>query len=103
MRMMLLTGAACVVLAACGGGASDRDAIVSNCTAEGESEAVCGCIADAMEAKLSPAVFQKVANAVKDEDRSPSDLLSTLPLDEQQEFVKILPDVMSCATSVEEG
>lgn len=97
MRQTLIAGAALIILAACGaGGASDRDAIVVNCVASNEAAETCGCMADAMKAKLSQPLFKKVADTARSGD-TPADMLPTLTLDQQQQFAKVLPDLMSCA------
>lgn len=96
MRHTLIAGAALFMLAACGGsGASDRDAIVESCS-NTEAEEACVCMADAMKEKLSPALFKKVADTARSGE-TPADVLPTLTLDQQQQFTKVLPDLMSCA------
>ena len=96
MRQTLIAGAALLILAACGArGASDRDAIVESCSND-EAEAACVCMADAMKDKLSPALFKKVADTARNGD-TPADVLPTLTLDQQQQFAKVLPDLMACA------
>lgn len=97
MRQTLIAGAALLILAACGGnGASDRDAIVDNCVSKSESAETCGCMADAMKSKLSQPLFKKVADTAR-KGETPADVLPTLTLDQQQQFAKVLPDLMACA------
>ena len=60
MRVLVLAASACVVLAGCGGafgGPSDKQALVSACVEQGESEATCSCATDALQKNLSPELF----------------------------------------------
>lgn len=104
LKHLILAGAAVTLLVACGGGgSSDRAALMENCTSSGEGDEACTCIVDSMEKNLSPAVFAKVAEAARSEGKDPSDMVASLPLEQQQEFIKLLPDMMSCAAVAAEN
>lgn len=100
MRNLMAGAVAGVLLAACGsglGGPSDRDALVANCIADGEAEATCGCIADAMKENLSPELFKKTADAVGRNGQDEMAFLTSLSMAEAMEYAKVTGDMFECS------
>ncbi len=98
MRTKVLAISTLVLLAGCdqGGG---KKALVKTCVADGESPAACACIADAMEAKLSPDLFKRTVAAVAREKREVDGFISSLPDEDKMEFLKVMPAMLTCDLS----
>ena len=95
MRILALSLMALVALAACGG-QNDHKALVASCTAGGESPAACSCIADAMQARLSPDLYKRTAQAIGREKRDVEAYIVSLPTNEQLEFAGVVNDLFTC-------
>ncbi len=102
MRKMMAGALAGVVLTGCGaglGGPSDRDVLVSSCVADGEAEATCACIADAMKDNLSPELLKKSADAIGRNGQDEMAFLSSLSMPEAMEYAKVTADMLECASN----
>lgn len=104
MKAGIIAGMAALALAACGaGGPSDREVLVNSCTSEGEAEATCGCIADALENNLTPELFSRTANAVGRESKDMMTFVAELTVQEQLAFSAVLDDMFACSLTGEKA
>jgi hypothetical protein len=106
MRVAIAVAAAVLGLSACGGGfgrPSDKQALVADCIEDGEAEATCTCIADALEAKLEPELFQKVAQAVGRENQDMLEYMSGLPAEELMAYSAVTNDFVTCSQAAASG
>ncbi len=102
MRKIMAGALAGVILSGCGagiGGPSDRDVLVAACVADGEAEATCGCVADAMKNNLSPELFKKTATAIGREGQNEMAFLTTLSMAEAMEYANVTNDMLNCPLS----
>lgn len=97
MKKLILSVGVLVAAAACGGGGSDKQALFDSCLTEGETKETCSCMVDAMEENLSPALLKKMATAAKDGSSDPSEMMGELSVEEQGEFMKLIPSIMTCS------
>tara|TARA_R110002124_G_scaffold68768_8_gene185720 strand:+ start:1833 stop:2183 length:351 start_codon:yes stop_codon:yes gene_type:complete len=102
MRHLILSFAALALLASCSGN-SDHKALVSACTADGESAETCSCIADAMEAKLDPDLFKRTAQMIGREKRDVESFVTSLSGEEQLQFASVVNDMFTCKLSRPKG
>lgn len=104
MRFTVLA-AASLVLAGCGmiGGQSDKQALVATCVEKGEAEATCTCVADALEANLSPELFKKVAQATGREKQDMIEYMSGLPVEDLLAFSAVTNDLEVCGNAAATG
>lgn len=98
MRHTILSFAALTMLASCSGN-SDHKALVTACTADGESAETCSCIADAMEAKLDPDLFKRTAQSIGREKRDVEAFVTSLTGEEQMQFASVVTDMFTCKLS----
>ena len=106
MRVLVLAASACVVLAGCGGafgGPSDKQALVSACVEQGESEAACSCVTDALQKNLSPELFKKVAQAVGRDKQNMVEYMGTLPIEDLLAFSAVTNDLEVCGEAAATG
>ncbi|MFN4025399.1 MAG: hypothetical protein ACK4MQ_11245 [Hyphomonas sp.] len=106
MKAGVVAAGAFLVLAGCGQGASapsDRALLVQTCTEDGEAEATCGCIADAMENNLPSDLFRKTAQAIGRDRKDMMTFVGELSGDEQLAFTAILSDLFACSLTGETG
>lgn len=102
MKAGIVASIAALALAACGaGGPSDREVLVNSCTAEGEAEATCGCIADALEKNLTQELFSKTADAVGRQSKDMMTFVGELTVQEQLAFSAVLDDMFACSLTGE--
>ncbi|KCZ93848.1 hypothetical protein [Hyphomonas johnsonii] len=99
MRTLVLSLAAIGLLAGCG--KSDKATLVASCTAEGESQQACACIADAMETNLSPDLFKRTAQAIGREKQEVERFVLSLTPDDQMEFAAVVGDMFTCKLAPE--
>lgn len=102
MRKLMAGALAGVMLAGCGsglGGPSDRDVLAANCVEDGEAEATCSCIADAMAENLSPELLKKTADAVGRNNQDEMTFLTSLSMPEAMEYSKVTSDMLDCAAA----
>jgi hypothetical protein len=102
MRHLVLSLAVLLVLASCSG-KSDHKALVTACTADGESAETCSCIADAMEAKLDPDLFKRTAQTIGREKRDVEGFVTSLNNQEQMQFASVVADMFTCKLSPPKG
>lgn len=103
MRVLIVAASALFVLAGCGG-QSDKQALVSTCIENGESEATCSCVASALEKNLSPELFKKVAQAAGRDKQNMDEYLDTLPIEDLLAFSAVTNDLELCGeAAVTEG
>lgn len=106
MKAGVVAAGAFLVLAGCGQGAAtppDRALLVETCIADGEAEATCGCIADAMEKNLPPDLFRKTAQAVGRDRKDMMTFVGDLTGEEQLAFSAVLNDLFACSLAGETG
>jgi len=105
MRVLVMTAAALLVLAACGGMGrpSDKQALVSTCIERGEAEATCNCVVTALEKNLKPELFKKVAQATGREKQDMLEYMTTLPVEDLLAFSAVTNDLEACGGTVAEG
>lgn len=102
MKAGIFAGLCMLVLTGCGLGApSDHQVMVDACVADGETEATCGCITDAMEKNLSPELFKKTAQAVGRDEKDMMTFVGELTLQEQLAFSSVLQDMFACSLTGE--
>ncbi|ABI75506.1 putative lipoprotein [Hyphomonas neptunium ATCC 15444] len=102
MKAGVFAALSALALAGCGlGGPGDRQVMVNACVADGESEATCGCITDAMETNLSPELFEKTAQAVGRDEKDMMTFVGELTLQEQLSFSAVLQDMFACSLTGE--
>ena len=102
MKAGIVAAIAALALAGCGlAGPSDHQVLVDACVADGEAEATCGCITDAMEKNLSPELFKKTAQAIGREDKEMMAFVGELTVQEQLSFSAVLGDMFACSLSGE--
>ena len=88
MNKFILASAGLILLAACGGGAGDRQAIVSACVEDGGmSQEGCECLADTAKENLSADLYGKMADAARASDAEADEMLNDLGPEEQGEFM----------------
>ncbi|MFN3609401.1 MAG: hypothetical protein ACK4Y9_10085 [Hyphomonas sp.] len=89
-------------LTACGlGGPSDHKVLVDACVADGETEATCVCITDAMEKNLSPELYGKTAQAIGRDGKDMMTFVGELTVQEQLSFSSVLGDMFACSLTGE--
>ncbi len=103
MRVVVVAASALFVLAGCGGGLSDKQALISTCVENGESEATCGCIASALEKNLSPELFKKVAQAAGRDKQDMVEYMNTLPIEDLLAFSAVTNDLEVCGEAAATG
>lgn len=98
MRHLFLSLAALTVLASCSGN-NDHKALVTACTADGESARTCSCIADAMQARLDPDLLKRTAQSIGREKRDVEAFVTALTSQEQMQFASVVSDMFTCKLS----
>ena len=101
MKKFVFASAGLLALAACGGGSSDRAAIVNSCVEDGGMEkAACECMADAAEDNLDSDLYKKFASAARDGEAAAEEMLNDLSPEQQGQFVGfVMQAATSCNTS----
>lgn len=98
MKKIVYFTAAALFVTACGGAggtSGKKAALMKQCEAEGESQAMCECTVNAMADNLSPELFAKVADAA---EAGNTDAMDSLSPSEQMEFMKVIPALATCAS-----
>ncbi len=102
MRAGIIAALSAVALTGCGlGGPSDHQVMVDACVADGETEATCTCITNAMQNNLSPELFEKTAQAVGRDEKDMMTFVGELTLQEQLSFSSVLQDMFACSLTGE--
>ncbi|PKP81786.1 MAG: hypothetical protein CVT79_08505 [Alphaproteobacteria bacterium HGW-Alphaproteobacteria-18] len=100
MKAGIIAAIAALALSACSlAGPSDRQVLVDACVADGEAEATCGCITDAMQKNLSPELFKKTAQSVGRDKKDMMTFVGELTVQEQLSFSSVLGDMFACSLS----
>ena len=106
MKAGVVAAGALLMLAGCGPGAdapSDRELLVETCIADGEAEATCDCIADALQNNLPSDLFRKTAQAVGRDRKDMMTFIGDLSGEEQLAFSAVLNDLFACSLAGETG
>lgn len=87
-----------LALAACGGGGSDRAAIVDACMEDGTSDQkTCECMADAAEKNLDGDLYSKLAEAAREGEESAEAIMGDLTPEQQGQFMSFaMQAAMTC-------
>lgn len=102
MKAGIVAAVSALALAGCGlVGPSDHKVLVDACVADGETEATCTCITDAMQKNLSPELFEKTAQAVGRDEKDMMTFVGELTLQEQLSFSSVLQDMFACSLTGE--
>lgn len=97
MKAVFMAAICAVALAGCGLGPGDRKVLIDACVADGEAEATCSCITDAMEKNLAPELFRKTAQAVGRDKKDMMTFVGELSVQEQLSFSAVLGDMFACS------
>lgn len=98
MKIIYTIPAALLALAACGGGASDHQAIVDACLNDGTSDQeTCECMADSAQEELDGDLFSKLADAARSGSDAAEDMMGDLSPEEQTQFMSFaMQAAMTC-------
>lgn len=101
MKKTMFASAALLGLAACGGGGSDRAALVNACVEDGSTdEATCECMADAAENNLDDDLYSKLAKAARDGEEAADKIMNDLTPEQQGQFMSFaMQAAMTCGAS----
>ena len=98
-RLFLSLGLIGFVLSGCGQQSQPRERLKAACVADAQPEATCECLVSALETRLPPELFQRLAVAVGREQREIGDFIRSLPQDDQLELGAALSDMFACTLS----
>ena len=98
VKLIYLAPFAALAIAACGGGAGDRQAIVDACVEDGSTDKeTCECMATAAEENLDGALFGKLAKAARDGEDNTSEMMNDLSGEEKTQFMSFaMQAAMTC-------
>lgn len=101
MKKTMIAAAGLMALAACGGGESDRQALVDACVSDGTSDQeTCECMADAAEKNLDEDLYEKFADAARQGEDGGEEILNDLDAEEQAQFMSfIMQAAVTCGMS----
>ncbi|WP_143435266.1 hypothetical protein [Henriciella aquimarina] len=90
-----------MTLAACGGGGSDRAAIVDACMNDNANDKkTCECMADAAEKNLDKGLYSKLAKAAREGEESANEIMGDLTPEQQGQFMSFaMQAAMTCGMS----
>lgn len=88
-------GAICLTLGACA--KTDQQVISSSCVKEGNEKPFCDCLAETMETSLSPNVYGKIVNSMRDDGKSREEAENDLSVLEKTELLVLFPKTFACA------
>lgn len=105
MRVFVIAASTLVILSGCGGVGrpTDKQALVATCIENGEAEATCACVADALEKNLPPELFKKVAQAAGREKQDMVEYMSGLPVEDLLAFSAVTNDLQLCGNAAATG